>query len=57
MARVMAQDQYRQERAELQQKVEQAPMHVDYVPATTWDGLEMVGGEKEWAEGRRVFKG
>ena len=56
-ARAMAEDQYRQERAELQQQVEQAPMHADYVPATTWEGLEMVGGETEWDEGRRVFSG
>jgi len=53
----MAEDQYRQDKAELQSQVEQAPTHEDYVPATTWEGLEMVGGEKEWDEGRKVFSG
>jgi len=57
IARRMAEDQYRQDKAELQSQVEQAPTHEDYVPATTWEGLEMVGGEKEWDEGRKVFSG
>jgi len=46
-----------QEEKELfQAAVEDAPNHEGYVPALTWDGLERVGGEKEWNSGK-VFKG
>jgi len=50
--RAYAEEEYRQQRAKLQQQVEDAPLHQDYVPATTWEGLEMVGGEVEWDRGR-----
>lgn len=43
----------RDEKTAQQAEVENAPNHQDYVPATTWDGLEMVGGEKEWDAGRK----
>lgn len=39
-----------------QAAVEDAANHEGYVPAQTWDGLETVGGEKEWNSGK-VFKG
>jgi len=54
--RAYAEEEYRQQRAKLQQQVDDAPMHQDYVPATSWEGLEMVGGETEWDRGR-LFDG
>ena len=47
----------REERELFQQSVDDAPLHKKYVPKQTWDGMEMVGGEKEWDSGRRTFKG
>lgn len=40
----------------LQAAVDDALNHEAYVPANTWDGIENVGGEKEWDSGRQ-FKG
>lgn len=40
-----------EERDRFQQAVDEAPSHREYVPATSWHGLEVVGGEKEWSVG------
>lgn len=52
-ARLYAQQLRLEEKAAWQAQVDDAPMHQDYIPASTWDGLEMVGGEKEWNTGRK----
>lgn len=54
--RAYAEAEYKEAKAKEQQAVEDALMHQDYVPATSWEGLEMVGGEVEWDRGR-VFEG
>jgi hypothetical protein len=54
--RAYAAAEFAQQKLQLQQSVEDAPMHQDYIPATTWDGLEVVGGETEWDRGKR-FEG
>ena len=41
----------REERERYQQLVDEAPTHREYVPVTRWEGLEVVGGEKEWGVG------
>jgi len=46
----------RDEQKAFQEAVEEAPEHEDYIPADTWDGLEIVGGETDWDTGR-VFQG
>jgi len=46
----------KEEKELFQAAVEDAPNHEGYVPAQTWDGLETVGGEKEWNSGK-VFNG
>lgn len=47
----------RQEKKAAQAKVTSAPLHHDYVPATTWDGLQTVGGERELPQvTARTFK-
>lgn len=52
-ARLYARQLRVEEKAAWQAQVDDAPMHQDYIPASTWDGLEMVGGEKEWNTGRQ----
>jgi hypothetical protein len=54
--RAYAAAEFAQQKTQMQQSVEDAPMHQDYIPATTWDGLEAVGGETEWDRGKR-FEG
>ena len=50
--------QTRQEEwASFQQNVEEAQSHQGYKPKQTWDGMEMVGGEKEWVSETNIFKG
>jgi len=46
----------REDKNILQAAVDDALNHEAYVPANTWDGLEKVGGEREWDSGRQ-FKG
>ncbi|KAB8338974.1 hypothetical protein FH972_021913 [Carpinus fangiana] len=46
----------REARELYQQSVDIAPEHDEYVPANSWDGLEMVGGEKDWDSGE-MFQG
>lgn len=46
----------RDEQRAYQEAVEVAHEHQDYVPADTWDGLKMVGGETEWDTGEE-FEG
>lgn len=50
--------QMRQEEwALFQQNVDEAQSHQSYKPKQTWDGMEMVGGEKEWVSETNIFKG
>ncbi len=46
----------RDEQKAFQEAVEEAAEHEDYIPADTWDRLEIVGGETDWDTGL-VFQG
>lgn len=54
--RVYEEQARREEKEILQAAIDEAPSHEAYVPANTWDGLERVGGEKEWDNGKQ-FRG
>ena len=46
----------REEKEMYQQKVDEASNHSDYVPAQTWEGMEMLAGNKDANTGTEVFE-
>lgn len=51
-ARLYAEQLRREKKLAFQAQIDDASTHQDYVPATSWLGMETVGGEKEFDTGK-----